>query len=109
LSVVGDAAAVLEALGRELGHWQAPSSWTAQAMAAAADWNASCDSAMSPGAAGPAHAAGAADAAGVQNTPPLPSDAQVIGAVWRAAGAGAVVVGAAGGLPGELHKLWRTR
>jgi 3D-(3,5/4)-trihydroxycyclohexane-1,2-dione acylhydrolase (decyclizing) len=31
----------------------------------------------------------------------------VIGAVQRAAGADAIVVCAAGGLPGELHKLWR--
>ena len=39
----------------------------------------------------------------------LPSDAQVIGAVWRSAGENSVVVCAAGGLPGELHKLWRCR
>ena len=38
----------------------------------------------------------------------LPSDAQVIGAVWRAVPETAIVVGAAGGLPGELHKLWRS-
>jgi 3D-(3,5/4)-trihydroxycyclohexane-1,2-dione acylhydrolase (decyclizing) len=40
---------------------------------------------------------------------PLPSDAQVIGAVQRAASADAIVVCAAGGLPGELHKLWQAR
>jgi 3D-(3,5/4)-trihydroxycyclohexane-1,2-dione acylhydrolase (decyclizing) len=39
----------------------------------------------------------------------LPSDAQVLGAVNRAAAAQDVVVCAAGGLPGELHKLWRCR
>ena len=38
----------------------------------------------------------------------LPSDAQVIGAVQRATGPDTVLVCAAGGLPGELHKLWRT-
>ncbi len=37
----------------------------------------------------------------------LPSDAQVIGAVQRATGPDTVLVCAAGGLPGELHKLWR--
>jgi 3D-(3,5/4)-trihydroxycyclohexane-1,2-dione acylhydrolase (decyclizing) len=37
----------------------------------------------------------------------LPSDAEVIGAVQRQAGARDVVVCAAGGLPGELHKLWQ--
>ena len=40
-------------------------------------------------------------------TATLPSDAQVIGAVQRAVVPGTVVVCAAGGLPGELHKLWR--
>ena len=39
----------------------------------------------------------------------LPSDAQVIGAIWRHADETAVMVCAAGGLPGELHKNWRTR
>ena len=37
----------------------------------------------------------------------LPSDAQVIGAVQRVFGSAATVVCAAGGLPGELHKLWQ--
>ena len=37
----------------------------------------------------------------------VPSDAQVIGAVQRATGEDTVLVCAAGGLPGELHKLWR--
>ena len=37
-----------------------------------------------------------------------PSDAQVLGAVNRSAPRDAIVVCAAGGLPGELHKLWRT-
>ncbi|MDH4991135.1 3D-(3,5/4)-trihydroxycyclohexane-1,2-dione acylhydrolase (decyclizing) [Aquamicrobium lusatiense] len=37
----------------------------------------------------------------------LPSDAQVIGAVQRSLDDEAIVVCAAGGLPGELHKLWK--
>lgn len=37
----------------------------------------------------------------------LPSDAQVIGAVQRAVDVNTIVVCAAGGLPGELHKLWK--
>lgn len=37
----------------------------------------------------------------------LPTDAQVIGAVQRASDADTTVVCAAGGLPGELHKLWK--
>jgi 3D-(3,5/4)-trihydroxycyclohexane-1,2-dione acylhydrolase (decyclizing) len=39
----------------------------------------------------------------------LPTDAEVIGAVNRAAGEDGTVVCAAGGLPGELHMLWRSR
>src|SRR3546814_12265533 len=38
----------------------------------------------------------------------LPSDPQVLGAVQAAVADDAIVVCAAGGLPGELHKLWRT-
>ncbi len=38
----------------------------------------------------------------------LPGDAQAIGAVRRAMPDDAVLVAAAGGLPGELHRLWRT-
>ncbi len=37
----------------------------------------------------------------------LPTDAQVIGAVQRSVDEDAIVVCAAGGLPGELHKLWK--
>ncbi|MDZ4096138.1 MAG: 3D-(3,5/4)-trihydroxycyclohexane-1,2-dione acylhydrolase (decyclizing) [Paracoccaceae bacterium] len=35
-----------------------------------------------------------------------PTDAQVIGAVQRAAGRDTVIMGAAGTMPGELHKIW---
>ena len=38
----------------------------------------------------------------------MPSDAQVLGAIKRASDHSDIVVCAAGGLPGELHKLWRT-
>lgn len=38
----------------------------------------------------------------------LPTDAQVIGAVQRGVDEDAIVVCAAGGLPGELHKLWKS-
>ena len=38
----------------------------------------------------------------------LPTDAQVIGAVQRSTDEDAIVVCAAGGLPGELHKLWKS-
>ncbi len=40
---------------------------------------------------------------------PLPAQSEVIGAVNDAARPSDVVVCAAGSMPGELHKLWRTR
>jgi 3D-(3,5/4)-trihydroxycyclohexane-1,2-dione acylhydrolase (decyclizing) len=40
---------------------------------------------------------------------PLPAQSEVIGAVNDAAGDAGIVVCAAGAMPGDLHKLWRTR
>ena len=45
---------------------------------------------------------------GLEHGPPI-SQSEVIGAVNAAAGPRDVVLGAAGSLPGDLHKLWRTR
>ena len=87
--VLGDARATLEDLGQALGEWTVPAAWREACAEGVVQWNAAWDHATTP-----------SDA--------LPSDAQVIGAVWRQASADAVVVCAAGGLPGELHKLWRT-
>ncbi len=90
MAVVGDAGAVLKTLRERLSGWRAPGGARTQGPAVAA-WNTAWEQATSP----PQHG--------------LPSDAQVIGAVWRRASENAVVVCAAGGLPGELHKLWRCR
>ena len=87
LPVVGDARTVLQALATALAGWRAPAIRSDEVSA----WNAAVDAATAP----PAGQA-------------LPGDAQVIGAVQRSVGDDAVVVCAAGGLPGELHKLWRT-
>jgi 3D-(3,5/4)-trihydroxycyclohexane-1,2-dione acylhydrolase (decyclizing) len=40
---------------------------------------------------------------------PLPAQSEVLGVVNEAAGEGGTVVCAAGSMPGDLHKLWRTR
>lgn len=88
LSVVGDAGVVLEALNARTDWRGSP-----DISASKREWDAACDAATAAPADGNA----------------LPSDAQVIGAVWRNAADNAVVVCAAGGLPGELHKNWRTR
>jgi 3D-(3,5/4)-trihydroxycyclohexane-1,2-dione acylhydrolase (decyclizing) len=45
---------------------------------------------------------------GLRHGPPI-SQGEVIGAVSRAARPQDVIVNAAGSLPGDLHKLWRTR
>jgi 3D-(3,5/4)-trihydroxycyclohexane-1,2-dione acylhydrolase (decyclizing) len=87
--VVADARAALAALASALDGWQAPEAWRAQVLADVRAWNQ------------------AVDAATAASDPARPSDAQVIGAVWRALGDQVTLVCAAGGLPGELHKLWR--
>lgn len=91
LPLVADARAGLEALSGRLGGWRAPASWSERAHRLAQDWNAAVEQATAAG------------------TAPLPSDAQVLGAVNRTADPSGIVVCAAGGLPGELHKLWRVR
>lgn len=88
LPLVADARVGLEALDAALMGWQVDSAWTAKALRGKDDWLIDADA---------ARAAGNAE---------LPSDAQVIGAVQRGR-ENALVVCAAGGLPGELHKLWR--
>ncbi|ODT70861.1 MAG: 3D-(3,5/4)-trihydroxycyclohexane-1,2-dione acylhydrolase (decyclizing) [Pelagibacterium sp. SCN 63-23] len=88
LPLVADARVGLEALDAALMGWQVDSAWTAKALRGKQDWLAD------------------ADAARAASNVELPSDAQVIGAVQRGRDK-AVVVCAAGGLPGELHKLWR--
>lgn len=90
-AIVGDASAVIEALAGKLEGWSAPNAWRDANVKRLTIWT---------------NAVGAATAAPKGQS--KPSDAQVIGAVQRAANDDAVVVCAAGGLPGELHKLWRT-
>jgi 3D-(3,5/4)-trihydroxycyclohexane-1,2-dione acylhydrolase (decyclizing) len=120
ISVVGDARRVIEALHDRLPDWQAPQAWRSAVAVRVAEWNTACDAALAPpesnalpgdlSRAPSTLSAVPSDAPrGPSASTALPSDAQVIGAVWRAANQNAVVVCAAGGLPGELHKLWRTR
>jgi 3D-(3,5/4)-trihydroxycyclohexane-1,2-dione acylhydrolase (decyclizing) len=89
LPLVADARAGLTELAEHLGGWAAPKAWTDKARKGKAEWRKAADAVTAP------------------TNAPLPSDAQVIGAVQRAMGDGIVLAHAAGGLPGELHKLWR--
>ena len=87
--LVADAKVGLKLLSESLAGWKADAAHTSRAHAERVSWFE---------AAGRALATSNAE---------LPSDAQVIGAVARARGTeNSIVVCAAGGLPGELHKLW---
>ena len=86
--LVADARAGLEELSAALNGWTAPRAWTKAAQNGKAEWLTAAARATAP-------------------TNALPSDAQVIGAVQRSAGPDTLLVCAAGGLPGELHKLWQ--
>ena len=88
LPLVADARAGIRALAAALRGWSAPASWPKEASRAKSRWRRLREAAVAP--------AGAT----------LPSDAQVIGAVQRAGRKSDIVVCSAGGLPGELHKLW---
>ncbi|HYZ64693.1 MAG TPA: 3D-(3,5/4)-trihydroxycyclohexane-1,2-dione acylhydrolase (decyclizing) [Acetobacteraceae bacterium] len=90
VALVGDARRTLEELAAALPAHGTAESWRARVRALVGEWTEAVDAATAP----PSGNA-------------LPSDAQVIGAVNRAAQPDDVVVCAAGGLPGELHKLWR--
>ena len=90
MPLVADARAGLEALNQALTGWQADPAWTDKATAGKDEWLV------------------AADKATASSNAELPSDAQVIGAVQRAR-QNATLVCAAGGLPGELHKLWKAQ
>src|SRR5215213_2094754 len=89
LPLVADARVGLEELSRALGSWKAPDSWMAKAQNEKPRWLETSARFTDP------------------TNAELPSDAQVIGAVQRNASATDIVVCAAGGLPGELHKHWK--
>lgn len=87
--LVADAREGLKALSSGLSGWKAPAALAEKAMKEKNVW-----------------VEAAAKAMGTTNAA-LPSDAQVIGAVARSIGGEkTVLLCAAGGLPGELHKLW---
>ncbi|WP_374329697.1 3D-(3,5/4)-trihydroxycyclohexane-1,2-dione acylhydrolase (decyclizing) [Aestuariivirga sp.] len=89
LPLVADARVGLEELSANLAGWAAPKAWTADAQAGFTAWMATADTYTAP------------------SNAERPSDAQVIGAVQRALGREVSLMGASGGLPGELHKLWQ--
>jgi 3D-(3,5/4)-trihydroxycyclohexane-1,2-dione acylhydrolase (decyclizing) len=91
LPLVADAREGLAALHTALAEYRAPKPWQDRTREVIAQWRTEARAATAP------------------SNAALPSDAQVIGAVQRVAPPDAIVVCAAGGLPGELHKLWQAR
>jgi 3D-(3,5/4)-trihydroxycyclohexane-1,2-dione acylhydrolase (decyclizing) len=89
--LIADARVGLTELDHALAGHRAPPAWLHHLTAVVGAWREQASAVTAP------------------SNAELPSDAQVIGAVQRASPADAIVVCAAGGLPGELHKLWQAR
>ena len=91
LALVGDARATLEELAALLSGWSVAADYRESATRARAEWD---------------------DEVGRQyaaRSEPLVGQIELIGAVNEHADPAGIIVGAAGSLPGELQKLWRTR
>lgn len=90
-AVVADAREGLQSLGDVLSGWSTPAGYAERAGELATQWDATVQAAYTLG-----HG-------------PLPAQSEVIGAVNDISDDRDVVVCAAGSMPGDLHKLWRTR
>jgi 3D-(3,5/4)-trihydroxycyclohexane-1,2-dione acylhydrolase (decyclizing) len=91
LPIVADARSALERLGDALAGFQVGAEYARCIARWKEDWEAETDRLFA-----------------IEHGPPI-SQGEVIGAVNRATRPEDVVVCAAGSLPGDLHKLWRTR
>ncbi|TME15766.1 MAG: 3D-(3,5/4)-trihydroxycyclohexane-1,2-dione acylhydrolase (decyclizing) [Chloroflexi bacterium] len=91
LALVGDARATLEELDRRLADWTVSAAYREESQRLRQDWQAEVSRLFELG-----HS-------------PLPAQSEVLGALNELAQPRDVVVCAAGSLPGDLHKLWRTR
>ncbi len=93
--LVADAKVGLQQLTAGLADYQAPAAWCKAAADKVTEWNAYYESATA-----------------LTDQPDTetgnPTDAQVMGAVKRSGEASDIVVCAAGTLPADLHKFWRT-
>jgi 3D-(3,5/4)-trihydroxycyclohexane-1,2-dione acylhydrolase (decyclizing) len=89
LALRGDARRCLSELGPLLESCSVSESWQQRVAHLQNEWQVAADAAISP------------------NKAELPSDSEVIGVVNALFMTDSTVVCAAGGLPGELHKLWR--
>lgn len=91
MTVVGDALAAVEALGYALAGHRTSAAYQQEFATLKGEWDSAVDAVVKK-----------------PEGNALPSDSAVIGAVNRNVPALTIAVGAAGSMPGELHKLWRT-
>ena len=90
LALKGDARRSLQELSAQLSDLEVDPEWRSQASTLSDEWNRVYDRVTT------------------HNGNDAPSDAQVLGVVNKHFSENSTVLCAAGGLPGELHKLWRT-
>jgi 3D-(3,5/4)-trihydroxycyclohexane-1,2-dione acylhydrolase (decyclizing) len=91
IPVVADAREALTELSQELSGYSVDAAYAKQIAEEKAIWNAIVDASF------------------VDQKLAKPSQSEIIGAVQAATDPRDVLVGAAGSLPGDLHKLWRVR
>ena len=91
LSVVGDARETLEELTALLQGWQTGPEYQARSRQLHAEWEAEVERIYAV------------------RSSPLPSQGELIGALNELSSPDAIMVNAAGSMPGDLHKLWRAR
>ena len=91
LAVVGDALEMVRELDAAMGAWKAEAGHLAAAQALFKEWDTLLDE----------HQA--------QTNAPVPTYAQVVNVVNKAAGEGDHLIAAAGGIPGEVAKGWRVK
>jgi 3D-(3,5/4)-trihydroxycyclohexane-1,2-dione acylhydrolase (decyclizing) len=91
VAVVGDAKETVEELASSMKGWSADKAWTKKAKSLMAEWNTALDGYQKP------------------TNAAVPTYAQVVGVVNRKADATDYMLTAAGGLPGETMKNWRSK
>ena len=90
-AITADARETLRALQQALAGWTTDATYREHAARLATEWDATVERAYHLG------------------NRPLPAQSEILGAVNEASAPRDVVVCAAGSMPGDLHKLWRTR
>lgn len=91
LMLVGDARAAIEELAALLRGYQVDQGYWSEAEQLHRAWEAEVERIYA-----------------IRNTP-LPSQGELLGAINELSGPEAIMVNAAGSMPGDLHKLWRAR